>query len=50
MEEKKRKEALLEIEEVKKSRNSTMIEAHDVIKKEVMKVILAKKKYMKPPL
>ena len=49
MEEQKRQEALQELEEIRKNRNSTMEDAD--IKNEVLKVMLAKKRhYLKPPL
>ena len=41
MEEQKRQEALQELEEIRKNRNSTMEDAD--IKNEVLKVMLAKK-------
>ena len=49
MEEQKRQEALQELEEIRKNRNSTMEDTD--IKNEVLKVMLAKKRhYLKPPL
>ena len=49
MEEQKRQEALQELEEIRKNRNSSMEDTD--IKNKVLKVMLAKKRhYMKPPL
>ena len=51
MEEQKRQEALQELEEIRRNRNATVETFDTDIKKEVLKVMLAKKRhYMKPPL